>query len=155
MKKKMKNKMKNKTPESSFWHMEVTPFMENLYWSFAPTFDKFTAQFKKSLPKLIEQGIEPSGKGMDRIGSRGVFQVYMGENFVAPIIWVKAEGPESDADLITVLTHEIFHFVHWLMSRKDIPLCDETEEVYAYLLEFLIETIMANKPERLKEMPTP
>ena len=155
LKKKRSKRSKRTIPESSFWHMEVCPFMENLYWSFAPTFDKFAAQFEKSLPKLIEQGIVASERGMDQIGSRGVFQVYMGENCIAPIVWIKAEGGESDVDLMTTLSHEVFHFVHWLLNRKGVHLSDETDEVYAYLLEFLIETIMANKPDRLKEMPTP
>lgn len=42
---------------------------------------------------------------------------------------------------MSLLQHEIFHAVGYLMSEINTPLNDDTHEVYAYLVQYLTEQI--------------
>lgn len=42
---------------------------------------------------------------------------------------------------MSLLQHEIFHTVGFLMSEINTPLNDDTQEVYAYLIQYLTEKI--------------
>ena len=54
------------------------------------------------------------------------------------VIWAKpSEG-------LPTLVHEITHAAHHLLKCRDIKLTDETEEVYAYLVQFLFEGLVRN-----------
>lgn len=50
--------------------------------------------------------------------------------------------PETAADY-GVLQHEIFHVVEFLFRTLRVGLCEETSEVYAYLLQYLSTIIYA------------
>lgn len=55
------------------------------------------------------------------------------------VIWVKNE------ESVGALVHEIVHASHYLLSERAIPLTEETEEVYAYLTEFLFNALTKKK----------
>jgi hypothetical protein len=57
-----------------------------------------------------------------------------------PVIRFFDENP--DAGLIA---HECFHAVYSILESKKIALCHETEEVYAYLIQFLLKEIIKIK----------
>jgi hypothetical protein len=57
-----------------------------------------------------------------------------------PVIRFFDENP--DAGLIA---HECFHAVYSILESKKIALCHETEEVYAYLIQFLVKEIIKIK----------
>lgn len=40
-----------------------------------------------------------------------------------------------------IIVHEVFHLVAQILRALDTPLVDETEEVYAYLIEYLYKVI--------------
>ena len=40
-----------------------------------------------------------------------------------------------------LIAHECFHAVYCILNSKRIELCQETEEVYAYLLQYLVNKI--------------
>ncbi|KKN66087.1 hypothetical protein LCGC14_0475650 [marine sediment metagenome] len=66
---------------------------------------------------------------------RGRVEYFTVDGQPLPIIWL----PKKD---ITCLAHEVFHVVHWIMKYKGIYLSDDSNEAYAYLLEYLMEEIM-------------
>lgn len=55
------------------------------------------------------------------------------------VVWAR-----PDARLST-LVHEITHAAHHLLSRRDTPLSEDTEEVYAYLNEFLFKSLVDSR----------
>lgn len=54
-----------------------------------------------------------------------------------PVIRFFDKNP--DAGLIA---HECFHATCFILESKKIALCNETEEVYAYLLQYLVNKII-------------
>jgi len=41
-----------------------------------------------------------------------------------------------------MFVHELFHAVEFILQRVDIQLTKDTSEVYAYLLQYMVEQIM-------------
>lgn len=52
----------------------------------------------------------------------------------------KAEFPV----FMGALAHEIAHYVFMMLSNKGLKHCDESEEAYTYLIEYLTRTILEN-----------
>jgi len=48
---------------------------------------------------------------------------------------------EDDTN-IPMFVHELFHAVEFILQRVDIQLTKDTSEVYAYLLQYMVEQIM-------------
>jgi hypothetical protein len=65
----------------------------------------------------------------------GKFEVYISEGVPICCIWVKDKLPE-------IIAHECFHAVHWVLKEKGIILSDDSEEAYAYLIQFLMANIL-------------
>lgn len=59
------------------------------------------------------------------------------------LIWLK-ESNES------IFVHELVHASHHLLQDKATPLSDDTEEVYAYLLEYLYSQLKIMPHEKVK-----
>lgn len=51
------------------------------------------------------------------------------------VIWLHPEAK------LGTLVHEIVHASHHLLKCREVPLSEDTEEVYAYLQQFLVETL--------------
>lgn len=54
------------------------------------------------------------------------------------MLWLK------DGAWAGLVAHECFHAVHTLLKSREIPLIEETEELYAYSIEWLFNQIVAN-----------
>ena len=52
-----------------------------------------------------------------------------------PIIWFPYHAP------VAIINHELFHATLSIMHWAEVPLSDETEEVYAYELQYLSEQL--------------
>lgn len=48
---------------------------------------------------------------------------------------------EDDTN-IPMFIHELFHTIEFILQRVDIQLTKDTSEVYAYLLQYMVEQIM-------------
>ncbi|MFA6315528.1 MAG: hypothetical protein WC648_04140 [Candidatus Paceibacterota bacterium] len=51
----------------------------------------------------------------------------------------------------SVVVHEIFHYVHEVMNHIGLKLNDETEEAYAYFLEYIYKKILKAIEEQRNE----
>lgn len=76
----------------------------------------------------------------------GKFIVYKTKDILFGIIWQKNMDPGT-------LVHEIIHTIHWIMQKKGIPLCDETDEIYAYHAEFIFNEI-SQYIKQIKKFPS-
>lgn len=66
-------------------------------------------------------------------------------NFNSPVtIWVKDRASK------TVLTHEMFHAVYFILMARGIELGDDSEEAYTYLLDFIQEAYDKVKWRKVK-----
>ncbi len=86
----------------------------------------------KWIDKNVENDVKESAKGLINVESctRGRTACLSGGG---SIIWiVKHNNP--------VLVHELFHATAHLLRIKGIPLTQESEEAYAYLLGYLTES---------------
>lgn len=52
------------------------------------------------------------------------------------VIWANPHA------IIGTLVHEVTHAAHWLLKQRSVPLSEDTEEVYAYLQEFLFNELV-------------
>lgn len=55
-------------------------------------------------------------------------------------VWVK--NWPKDATTIAILIHELFHATEFIMSSANIQHSDETSEVFAYVLDFLVRAVL-------------
>lgn len=104
-----------------FKHCYEKLFGINLYWhrgSRKKYIQLIKGEFKQ---KALEKGISVEG----------TFEVYKKDGKWISVIWLRNHKFE-------VLVHECFHAVHWNLQNKGMTLTDSSEEVYAYLLEFLV-----------------
>ncbi len=51
------------------------------------------------------------------------------------LIWGKPHAT------VGTLVHEITHAAHHLLKQRSVPLSEDTEEVYAYMIEFLFNNL--------------
>lgn len=51
---------------------------------------------------------------------------------------------QKGSELLGHINHETMHIVHALMRDKGMFLCDETEEAYAYLFQFISNMLIKN-----------
>ena len=48
----------------------------------------------------------------------------------------------TDAAGVPEVAHEAVHVADWLMERRDIPSCDATSEVRAYLVGYMVREVL-------------
>lgn len=78
--------------------------------------------------KIVEDGVKQRGENPS---PRGFWVGFTGGG---SIMWIR-----NKKDLGT-LVHELTHAVHYLLQCKNIPLSEDTEEVFAYLNQFLFNS---------------
>lgn len=54
------------------------------------------------------------------------------------IVLLKADKRTQFRKFVGLLTHEVTHVVQYLLRDRRVPLSEDTEEVHAYLTEFLV-----------------
>ena len=60
------------------------------------------------------------------------------------IIILLNESPKTNNFWMSILVHETSHATRKILQRINTPYTDETEEVYAYLQQFIFEEILNN-----------
>ena len=111
--------------KKKFNHIWEDLYKVNIWWFQGPR-KQYTALVYKEL-KLKAADIGDT--------VRGRVEHFIADGQPLPIIWLRHKN-------IADLAHEVFHVVHWIMKYKGIYLSDDSEEAYAYLLEYLMEEIM-------------
>lgn len=66
----------------------------------------------------------------------------------APIIWMK-QFPET-VDGIACLSHEAFHATCRLLEEFNMPLGKDTEEMYAYIVDYIVSEVLRRQPRKAK-----
>lgn len=51
-------------------------------------------------------------------------------------------GGDNFAYDTSIVVHECSHVTQWLLRNRDIPLTEETEEVYCYLLDYIVKRVI-------------
>lgn len=60
---------------------------------------------------------------------------------------IRVKDVPKTVRMYAVLQHEIFHAVDFLFDRIGIKLCSESSEAYAYLVQYLTESIYKKLPK--------
>lgn len=91
---------------------------------------------KELFPKLRRMGIkEPEAAQISGITTARTVMFAEGPTIVR-LKWIPRSAFECG-----VLHHEIFHAVHFLLSRISIELCEQSGEAFAYLIQYLTEQV--------------
>ena len=131
-------KRTKKTPKKDpvhLYNMEIVPYYQTLYWSWAPTPDLFLVEMKRTLPFLVPN-MEPLNPD-----SPAHCEIFNHNGIWYPVIWV------SDHNKPWLLAHEVDHFVFWLLDYKGLVRTKESQEAYSYLLQFIMEMMIENRRE--------
>lgn len=128
--KKKRKKTKKKDPVT-LYYTPVDPYEEMLFWSWAPTRDLFLAEVKRTLPDVTCSEVPDRANAYCNV-------IFKGDH-IYPIIWC------SVPDEPWVLAHELEHFVHWLLDYKGLTCSPDSDEAYAYLLGYLMKTMIESK----------
>lgn len=106
-----------------FHHIWVELYRMNIWW------------YRCSRKQYAEMVLRATGQRAPYKGNdvRATFEVYTVNGQDIGIIWFKTRKP---------VPHECFHAVHWIMTERGIRLSDDSEEAYAYLLDYLINKII-------------
>jgi len=69
------------------------------------------------------------------------------------LLWLPTLKP-SDPDSLKILVHEVYHYVAGVMTRLGIPPCVQAEEPYAYMMGFVVNSLItAAKKKKSKRKP--
>lgn len=102
------------------------------------SFGETDDQVSKGLKKLKIEATNNNDCKFDGDGSVGRVVEFTSGQYLLRLRYF----PETAADY-GVLQHEIFHVVEFLFRTLRVGLCEETSEVYAYLLQYLSTIIYA------------
>ena len=135
--KKSKKRIKKDTRKQEgkdpvlLYSMEIVPYGDLLFWSFAPTSELFLEEMHRTLPNLIPKPIPPD--------TRAHCEVFNEDGNWYPVIWI------SDPSQPWLLAHELEHYVHWFLDMKGLKFTNDSEEAYAYLIEFIMEMMITTR----------
>lgn len=98
-------------------------------------------QFLKGLRKILEphewqEVSESEYMGMQSLNGRT-------SQFLSGALILRTVDDPSTPIGAGVIAHEVFHAVHYVMDSVGIPFSDDTNEVYAYHIQFLMEKILS------------
>lgn len=99
------------------------------------------AALQKFIKKRFKLDYEP---GKDTWDGR-CLQVLTKDNGRAMVIALKKW--EGTPRWHSTLSHECFHAAEWILRIRDVPHCEATSEVYAYLTESLIRRCLERLPK--------
>lgn len=108
------------------------------------SFNETDKEVKKALKKFnitCKNSNENTVFDMDKLKQkRGRMVMFIGKQ---TIIRLNFMPRLTDSLEMSLLQHEIFHAVGFLMSEINTPLTNDTHEPYAYLIQYLTEKIYA------------
>jgi hypothetical protein len=106
------------------------------------SFNETDKQVKKALKKFNitpENSTETTLWDMDKTKTKvGRMVMFIGKQTILRLNFVPKL---SDPFEMSLLQHEIFHVVGFMMSEINTPLNNDTYEAYAYLVQYLTEQI--------------
>lgn len=105
-------------------HIYDPIFRQNIYYILSTTQDDLVKVMKERL------GIDAKKKD----GCEGRFLTAEKSGCLVGVIWTSNRNP-------WIITHEVTHATCWTLESKGVPLTFETEEVYAYMNQFLFREI--------------
>lgn len=99
-----------------------------------------TEGFKKRLGHYVSKDLANDAVSDIRETTQGT--CFAMDDYGIFSIWLK-EPPDTIED-IAILNHEAFHMAVMILKRVGISPSEESEEVYAYLIEFLTKSILSH-----------
>lgn len=121
---KKKAKKSKKKPLPKFKYVWIDILGGNIYWIHCSR-----TEYEKRV--RLEFEVEPPKYGKE---TQANFSVYHKGETPIGVIWFRKKT-------IPILAHECFHATHWICHKQGIWLTDSSEEVYAYILEYLIKKL--------------
>lgn len=112
----------------NFLHIYDHIFHCNYYYVYA----KNHKEYCKTINKEFHLNIE-----VDE-GKDGCFNAFSKKDTDVGVIWSRGGN-------VPTIAHECLHAVSYFLRGKGVPLSNDTDEIYAYLFDFLFETIVKAK----------
>lgn len=97
---------------------------------------------KKSLVDSLSKYVSKKAAEASVKGIEGVTCGHMEFSDRLGVYYIWMPNVPNDNSSWATLQHEIFHFVVALMKKVGIPLSDDTEEAYAYLIGYVTKSVV-------------
>ena len=110
-----------------FHHIWIELYETNIYWVKCSW-----TEYKKLVKKVFDENVKEKESG-------GKFEVYIKEGQDICVIWLPYKAP------VSVIAHECFHAVYYILMKRGLWLTDSSDEAYAFLLQFLVKNILKEK----------
>jgi len=131
MDKKMKKK--KKWSDKQDFYISVDMFKVDIVFICNCNEKEVKERFKKASGDNFKHFKKGMTEGWDNIYNTGRMFSFRG-GFV---VLLKNEG--NFRRFVANLVHEVTHVTHYLLRDRRIPLNDDTEEIYTYLVEYITE----------------
>ncbi|MBX4189800.1 hypothetical protein KW791_00660 [Candidatus Parcubacteria bacterium] len=119
----------------SLIHIWEPVFQSNYYYVIAPNYAGYCQVIKHHFDIDVseEKQHEPLGHTT----------CYAQESGTLIFIWTREHSPD-------VIAHECFHAVSFELRARGVRLAEDSDELYAYMIQFLMKSILTNLPKRRK-----
>ena len=117
-----------KKRKPKFYHIYVETFGANIYYICCSR-----ERYKELIKKEFDGKCPEKGEGI-----RGTAEGYDKDGQIIDVIWIN----DKCSNDLSVVVHEAFHVVHNILQHKGLWLTDSSEEVYAYLLQQIVQEII-------------
>lgn len=107
-------------------------------------FEKLNALYRGSSPVTLDECVEKEREINNHSSAYGHHWCI---SPVTSVLWI-CNPSEVDG-----IAHETFHAVYWLLSNQGIQLTPETNEVYAYMMGWIVKGIRDGVMEYWKNNP--
>lgn len=134
--------MKEKRKKKEFWHkrhfvLSADVFETDIAFFINMSEKEIAVALKKMAGDNYEKFDRDELERWDENAYHGRMIPFLG----GFIVLLKADK-DSFRKFVGILVHEITHVVQYLLRNRRIPLSEDTEEVHAYLSEFLTRTAL-------------
>lgn len=113
----------------------LIPFQSDLYIACNLSFDDINKYINQTIPSFDAN--KDLGDIKDKYNGR-VIQ-FGGGQILMYLPFIPDVNKPTD---LSLMIHELFHAVHFVLESVDTPLCDNTCEVYAYMLQHLTSELL-------------
>lgn len=115
-------------------HLWEPVFQINFYILYGVPADRLDKHYREKFfdSNLSETREQAQGRTICNWHDDGTIMIWL---------WTRDRRPD-------VLAHECVHAAHFALAHKDIPLSDDSVEVYCYLVQWLMSGALDNKTRR-------
>ncbi len=115
-------------------HIKEYLYRQSYYYVCCPTHKEFRKIVKKEINLELSE----------KVLTEGGFYIIDVDGVDVHLIWTKDKSPE-------LIAHELMHSISYGLRKKGMPLGDDSEEAYCYLIQYLMREFLKDNGEKKRK----